>query len=65
GVETEEQAAFLKARGVTYAQGWLFSKPLSGREFIAYQHRRNSVFGSSFEVLPKRNGKTFTLDVSN
>ncbi|KAB2689888.1 EAL domain-containing protein [Brucella intermedia] len=57
GVETEEQAAFLKARGVTYAQGWLFSKPLSGKEFIAYQHRRNSVFCSSFEVLPKRNRK--------
>ncbi|MNE08841.1 putative membrane protein YjcC [compost metagenome] len=52
GVETEEQAAFLTAHGVTYAQGWLFSKPLGGTEFIAYQNERKRIFGSSFEVLP-------------
>jgi len=34
GVETPEQATFLFARGVSYAQGWLYGKPMPMSEFV-------------------------------
>lgn len=36
GVETQAQADFLKANQCTYAQGYLFARPISGPEFEAF-----------------------------
>jgi sensor c-di-GMP phosphodiesterase-like protein len=38
GVETRQQATFLRKRGVACAQGWLFSRPLSAADFLVYLH---------------------------
>ncbi|MEJ5027428.1 EAL domain-containing protein [Brucella anthropi] len=45
GVETAEQEAFLKHRGVEYGQGWLYSMPLPAADFITYQQARKKAFG--------------------
>jgi sensor c-di-GMP phosphodiesterase-like protein len=42
GVETEDQAAHLRRRGVQYAQGWLYSKPLPAADFLAFVDRFNA-----------------------
>lgn len=38
GVEKESQAQFLRDRGVQYAQGWLFGKPMSMQDFLSQMH---------------------------
>jgi sensor c-di-GMP phosphodiesterase-like protein len=42
GVETEMQAAFLRERGVQYAQGWLFSKAISIHELASFLKNQNA-----------------------
>ncbi|WP_169333590.1 bifunctional diguanylate cyclase/phosphodiesterase [Leeia oryzae] len=39
GVETEEQAKFLRQLGCEYAQGFHYSKPLSSEDMTAYMQR--------------------------
>ena len=41
GIETEAHFSFVKNYGATYAQGYLFSKPLPFDEFQVFAHRFN------------------------
>ncbi len=41
GIENESQLAFVKNYGATYAQGYLFTKPMSFREFQVFVNRLN------------------------
>jgi len=41
GVETKEQCEMLKSLGIEYLQGYYFSKPIPGNEFIHFVNRFN------------------------
>ena len=41
GIETPEQAEYLKERGVEYAQGWYYSKAVPVAEFITFVEQFN------------------------
>ncbi|MGD2137045.1 MAG: EAL domain-containing protein [Gammaproteobacteria bacterium] len=41
GVETSEQADYLKQRGVDYVQGWYYAKAIPAAEFIAFVQEFN------------------------
>lgn len=53
GVETAEQAAYLRARGVTYAQGWHFSKPLATSDFLAFCREEGPATASDRTPAPE------------
>lgn len=41
GVETKEQMEIISGLGIDYIQGYYFSKPLSGEEFLQYIAKEN------------------------
>ncbi len=51
GVETEEQADYLKAHDVNFGQGWLFSKPLPAADFIDYHRNAKARSGSGRKTI--------------
>ena len=41
GIETKEQFDYLESLGITYAQGFYFSKPLPEAEFVKFIEKHN------------------------
>ena len=46
GIEQQHQADWLRQRGVTHGQGFLYSKPLTARRFIRYYRREARRFST-------------------
>lgn len=53
GIETQEQLDYLLARNVHFGQGWLFSRPLPAREFIAFYRSRKASHGAGPDVISR------------
>ncbi|WLE00511.1 EAL domain-containing protein (plasmid) [Agrobacterium leguminum] len=51
GIETEKQAAYLREHGVDFGQGWLLSRPLPAKQFIAFQRQNKSEYGAAPEFI--------------
>lgn len=51
GIERQEQADYLHARGVHYGQGWLYSKALPAPEFLAFYNESKRMRGAGPAVI--------------
>lgn len=51
GVETAEQAAYLEELGVEYLQGYYYSRPVPGKEFVECLRSSQKLYGSERQLI--------------